>query len=75
MATVLVVEDNALNMKLALAILEGAGYTVLEAANAEDGLALARKHHPKVVLMDIRMPRLDGIAATARLRAMPAPPR
>ena len=45
-----------------------------EAADGLDAIESVRAHRPEVVLMDIRMPRLDGIAATARLRAMPTPP-
>jgi two-component system cell cycle response regulator DivK len=69
---VLIIEDNALNMKLARAILSSAGYTVLEASNAEDGLALAREHLPATVLMDIHLPGIDGITAVQMLRADPA---
>ena len=69
MDTLLVVEDNAVNLKLASAILCSAGYVVLEATNAEDGLALAREHRPAVVLMDIELPGVDGITAVHTLRA------
>jgi len=69
MTTLLIVEDNDLNLKLARTILGGAGYTLLEATNAEDGLALARAHRPPVVLMDIHLPGMDGMAAMAILRA------
>jgi two-component system cell cycle response regulator DivK len=72
MATVLIVEDNAVNMELARIILSAAGYHVLEASNAEDGLALARKYQPPVVLMDIHLPGMNGITALQRLRADPA---
>jgi CheY-like chemotaxis protein len=72
MPTVLIIEDNALNMTLARAILNAGGYDVLEASNAEDGLVLARKHQPPVVLMDIHLPGMDGISAVQRLRADPA---
>jgi two-component system, cell cycle response regulator DivK len=71
MKTVLVVEDNALNMRLASAILSSAGYSVLEASNAEDGLALARDRRPAAILMDIHLPGIDGIAALRMLRADP----
>jgi two-component system, cell cycle response regulator DivK len=68
MTTLLIVEDNDLNLKLARTILQGAGYTLLEATNAEDGLALARQHRPPVVLMDIHLPGMDGMAALQILR-------
>jgi two-component system cell cycle response regulator DivK len=71
MSTVLIVEDNALNMRLASAILSGAGYAVLEASNAEEGLALAREQRPAAILMDVHLPGIDGITALARLRADP----
>jgi two-component system cell cycle response regulator DivK len=71
MKTVLVVEDNALNMKLARSVLSRAGYAVFEAVNAEEGLSLAREHQPAVVLMDIHLPGMDGITAVRKLRADP----
>ena len=48
---------------------------VAEAVDGVEAVALAREHQPDVVLMDIRMPRIDGLAATRRVLAMPAPPR
>ena len=68
MATVLVVEDNAANMKLATFLLQGAGHTVLRAADAETGLTLARTAQPSLILMDIQLPGMDGLAATAVLK-------
>ena len=69
MATVLLVEDNATNMKLSLFLLESADHTVLTATTAEAGLALAREHHPALILMDIQLPGMDGLQATALLKA------
>jgi two-component system cell cycle response regulator DivK len=71
MTTLLIIEDNELNLKLARTILTGSGYTLLEASNAEDGLALARQHRPPVVLMDIHLPGMDGMAALQILRSDP----
>jgi two-component system cell cycle response regulator DivK len=71
MTTLLIIEDNDLNLKLARTILIEAGYTLLEATNAEDGLALARAHEPPIVLMDIHLPGMDGMAALQILRAEP----
>jgi CheY-like chemotaxis protein len=71
MSTVLIIEDNALNLRLASAILSSAGYSVLEASSAEDGLVVASKERPAVILMDIHLPGMDGIAALQRLRADP----
>jgi two-component system, cell cycle response regulator DivK len=68
-ATVLVVEDNALNLKLVRDVLGHAGYRVLEAGNAERGIALAREEQPDLILMDIQLPGIDGVEALHRLRA------
>lgn len=67
-ATVLVVEDNPANMKLAAFLLGKAGYRVLQAAAAAEGLELARQHRPDLVLMDIQLPGMDGLAATRLLK-------
>jgi two-component system, cell cycle response regulator DivK len=72
MATILLVEDNAANMKLATFLLESAGHTVLSAADAEVGLTLAREGHPELILMDIQLPGMDGLQATMLLKADPA---
>jgi two-component system, cell cycle response regulator DivK len=69
MATVLVVEDNAANMKLAKFLLESAGHTVVSAPDAESGLTLARDGQPNLILMDIQLPRMDGLEATALLKS------
>jgi two-component system cell cycle response regulator DivK len=66
---VLVVEDNPANMTLATFLLKSAGYTVLTATDAEAGLALARREHPDLVLMDIQLPGMDGLQACAILKA------
>ena len=68
-ATVLVVEDNALNLKLVRDVLGHAGYRVLEAGNAERGIELARAERPDLILMDIQLPGIDGVEALRRLRA------
>jgi two-component system cell cycle response regulator DivK len=72
MATILVVEDNLANMKLAALLLRNAGHQVLAAADAESGLAAARAERPDLVLMDLQLPGMDGLAATALLKADPA---
>ena len=69
MATILIVEDNVTNMKLSSFLLESADYTVLTAINAEIGLTLAREGHPDLILMDIQLPGMDGLEATALLKA------
>jgi two-component system cell cycle response regulator DivK len=68
MATVLEVEDNSANMKLTTFLLESAGHTVLAASDAEAGLTLARDRHPALILMDIQLPGMDGLEATALLK-------
>ena len=68
MARVLMIEDNAANMTLATFLLEGAGHTVIGATDAESGLALARVEQPDLILMDIQLPRMDGLAATVLLK-------
>jgi two-component system cell cycle response regulator DivK len=67
--SVLVVEDNALNMTLARDILEYEGYVVLEATTAQRGLELARECHPGVILLDIQLPGgMDGLEAVKELK-------
>ncbi len=68
MAKVLVIEDNAANMKLACLLLRNAGHTVLCAVDAEIGLTLARTDPPDLILMDLQLPGMDGLAATALLK-------
>jgi two-component system, cell cycle response regulator DivK len=68
MATVLVVEDNSANMTLAVFLLQSAGHTVLSAPDAEVGLTLARDQQPDLILMDIQLPGMDGLEATALLK-------
>jgi two-component system cell cycle response regulator DivK len=68
MARVLVIEDNADNMELAVFLLQTAGHTVLSAVDAEAGLALARDERPDLILMDIQLPGMDGLKATALLK-------
>ena len=67
-ARVLVIEDNAANMTLALFLLESAGHTVLSATDAEAGLALARAEQPNLILMDIQLPGMDGLEAIGLLK-------
>ncbi len=72
MATILVIEDNAANMKLASLLLRNAGHTVLGAVDAETGLTMAHAGQPDLILMDIQLPGMDGLAATALLKQDPA---
>ena len=66
---ILVVEDNERNLKLLRDLLGAHGYLVLEARSAEDALVLARAERPQLVLMDIQLPGMDGLAALRELRA------
>jgi CheY-like chemotaxis protein len=68
---ILVVEDNPLNMELAVDVLGAAGYIVLQAENAERGIALARAERPALILMDVRLPGMDGLSATEILKGEP----
>ena len=72
MATILVIEDNPANMKLAPLLLRDVGHTVLGAADAGTGLTMARAEQPDLMLMDIQLPGMDGLAATALLKGDPA---
>jgi len=67
-AKVLIVEDNPANMTLAVFLLESAGYRVVSATSAEAGLGLARDERPDLILMDIQLPGMDGLQATALLK-------
>jgi two-component system, cell cycle response regulator DivK len=71
MPSVLVIEDNPANMKLASLLLRNVGHTVLCAVDAESGLTLARAEQPDLILMDIQLPGMDGLAATALLKKDP----
>jgi two-component system cell cycle response regulator DivK len=71
MARVLIVEDNPANMKLSSLLLHNAGHSVLCAVDAETGLTMARADRPDLILMDIQLPGMDGLAATALLKQDP----
>src|ERR1041384_497857 len=66
---VLVVEDNLLNLELVTDLLEAKGHIVCQARTAEEGIRLAQKDLPDVILMDLSLPGMDGLAATKALRA------
>jgi two-component system cell cycle response regulator DivK len=68
MAKILIIEDNAANLTLAIFLLQSAGHAVLSATDAESGLTLARDEHPDLILMDIQLPGMDGLQATALLK-------
>jgi two-component system cell cycle response regulator DivK len=68
---VLIVDDNDRNRKLARDVLRMAGFRTLEAATATEGIAIASEQLPDVILMDLRLPDLDGMGAARLLRADP----
>jgi len=69
---ILVIEDNDLNRELVTDLLEANGFIVYQAREAEEGLRLAREYMPDLVLMDLSLPGMDGLAATRALREDPA---
>lgn len=72
MARILIIEDNPANMKLACLLLLNAGHVALCAVDAETGLTRARIDPPDLILMDIQLPGMDGLTATALLKQDPA---
>ena len=65
---ILVIEDNPTNMKFVTDLLKRAGYEVFQAADATAGIAIARDELPPLILMDIQLPGVDGLAATRTLK-------
>lgn len=68
---ILIVEDNEKNLKLVRDLLQVKGYRTLEAGTAEVGIELAHRHTPQLILMDIQLPGMDGVAALGQLEADP----
>lgn len=66
--TVLIVEDNELNMKLFHDLLAANGYETLQTRNGMDALDIAREHHPDLILMDIQLPEVSGLEVTKWLK-------
>ena len=66
--TILIIEDDETNMSLIRRVLELGKCQVLEAKTAEKGIQLAREHHPNLVLMDIRLPKMNGLEATRLIK-------
>ena len=70
--TILYVEDNELNRKMLRDLLRGTSYRLIEAADGESGVVMAREQRPDLILMDVQLPKVSGIDATRTLRADPA---
>jgi len=69
---VLIADDDGKNLKLLRMLIQNAGHETLEAENGEEAVRLAKEHIPDLILMDNRMPAMDGITATKILKADPA---
>jgi two-component system cell cycle response regulator DivK len=66
---ILIVEDNEKNLKLARDVLRFHGYRTVEATDGESAITMSAEHLPALILMDIQLPGIDGIAAMTRIRA------
>ncbi len=66
--TVMIVEDNELNMKLFNDLLESRGYSIIQTRNGMEAIGLARAHHPDLILMDIQLPEVSGLEVTKWLK-------
>ena len=69
---ILVVEDNPMNMELVCEVLEAHGYEVWQATSAAEALERLKRVKPDLILMDVQLPGLDGLALTKRLKQEPA---
>lgn len=67
--TILIVEDNDLNMKLFNDLLQANGYNTVQTKSGKEALQLTREHRPDLILMDIQLPEISGLEVTKRLKA------
>ena len=67
--TILIVEDNDLNMKLFRDLLEAHGYTTLQTKDGKQALELAQQHHPDLIIMDIQLPEISGLEVTRWIKS------
>src|ERR1700761_8874993 len=70
-APILIVDDNPINMKLARVLLMQEGFEVREARDAEEAIEILKSFHPRLILMDVQLPGLNGLDLTRRLKASP----
>ncbi len=70
-ATVLLVEDTEDNRQMMGRLLEMSGFRVVEATNGQEAVEVAARENPKIILMDLSLPFIDGLAATRRIRNLP----
>ena len=70
--SILIVDDNPVNLKLMRILLAGAGHEVLTAADAEEAMQVIRESTPRLILMDVQLPGIDGLELTRRLKADPS---
>jgi len=69
---ILIIEDNPLNMRLVEMVLKAKNYALLEAANGEQGLDVAIKERPDLIIMDIQLPKMNGLEVARKMRKYPA---
>jgi len=69
---ILIVDDNATDLKLAHSVLEGAGHDVCDAVSAEQAVQILQEYVPQVILTDLDLPRMDGLTMTKQLKQAPA---